>query len=90
LRKQRAAEALESTKTKLDRVRSSLGTMVPTQRSFGETDEQFKTRRNAMQAKQDSLLVPYVQDVDAATKQFSDENALLESCVSARRTLMGY
>jgi hypothetical protein len=89
-RKQRAAEALENAKSVLDRAKSALGTMIPTQRSFGETDEQFKARRDLCQAKQESLLATYVQDVESATKTFSDENNLYESCLSARRSLMGF
>ncbi|HEY9717969.1 MAG TPA: hypothetical protein V6C69_10905, partial [Trichormus sp.] len=58
---------------------------VPSARSYGESEEQFRQRKAECQSKYDLVLAPYKKDVDDMTKVVNDESAVYEACRSVSR-----
>ena len=84
-RKARALERLEQSRQILTKAESLTHSFVPTHKAFGESDEEFKKRREEAEKTVSSLLDPYRENAKEAETAFQTESALLESCINASR-----
>ncbi|HNB21557.1 MAG TPA: hypothetical protein PKZ32_04025 [Candidatus Melainabacteria bacterium] len=83
-RKTRAFERLEQSRQTLKRAESVTHSFVPSVKSFGETDEEFRSRRARAEETVTSLLEPFRENVNEAEKAFQTESSLLDNCINAR------
>lgn len=83
-RKTRAFERLEQSRQTLKRAESVTHSFVPSVKSFGETDEEFRSRRARAEETVTSLLEPFRENVNEAEKVFQTESSLLDNCINAR------
>ncbi len=64
--------------------------LVPSARTYGETEVHFNARVGAGHAKFEELVAPYRAELEARSRGLSEANSIYESCVSAQRQLKGY
>lgn len=84
LRKSRAFDRLELSRQNLKRAESVTHSFVPSVKSFGETDEEFRSRRAKAEETVSSLLEPFKENLNEAEKVFQSESSLLDNCINAR------
>lgn len=84
-RKSRAAEKLEQARQALTRAESLTHSFIPSQKKFGEGDDEFRTRRADAEKTVSDLLDPFRESVKAAETAFQTESNLFESCLNASR-----
>jgi tetratricopeptide (TPR) repeat protein len=84
-RKQSAIESLDQAQQILTKAQALAASIVPSARSYGESEEQFRQRKAECQSKYDLVLAPYKKDVDDMTKVVNDESAVYEACRSVSR-----
>ncbi len=84
-RKNRAFEHLEQSRQALTRAESLTHSFIPSSKSFGEGDEEFKTRRAEAEKSVSGLLDPFRENVKVAETSFQTESTLLENCINASR-----
>jgi len=84
-RKGRATEKLEQARNALSKAETLTLTIVPSQKKFGEGDEEFKTRRADVEKAVAEVLTPYRESVKEAETAFQTEAGLFESCLNASR-----
>lgn len=85
IRKNRAFEKVEQARQNLTRAESLTHSFVPSAKSFGESDEEFRNRRADAEKSVTSLLDPFKENVKEAETAFQNESALFESCLNASR-----
>lgn len=83
-RKTRAFDRLEQSRQTLKRAESVTHSFVPSVKSFGEADEEFRARRAKAEETVASLLEPFKENVNEAEKVFQAESSLLDNCINAR------
>lgn len=83
-RKTRAFDKLEQSRQTLKRAESVSHSFVPSAKSFGETDEEFRSRRAKAEETVSSLLEPFKENLNEAEKAFQTESSLLDNCINAR------
>jgi len=83
-RKTRAFDRLEQSRQTLKRAESVSHSFVPSVKSFGEADEEFRVRRAKAEETVASLLEPFKENVNEAEKVFQAESSLLDNCINAR------
>lgn len=71
----------------LKKAESMVKSLVPATKNYGESETEFQQRVAAGQATAEQLLVPYRQAIQARTTAIADENAVLETCLTAYNTL---
>ncbi len=84
-RKTRAFERLEQVRQNLTRAESVTHSFVPSVKSFGETDEEFRSRRAQAEKTVSSLLDPLRENVKEAETAFQTESTLYDNCLNASR-----
>ncbi|MBA3858115.1 MAG: hypothetical protein C0507_14515 [Cyanobacteria bacterium PR.3.49] len=84
-RKSRAAEKLEQARQALARAESLTHSFIPSARRFGESDDEFRSRRADAEKTVSELLDPFRESVKAAETAFQTESSLFESCLNASR-----
>lgn len=84
-RKIRAYERLEQVRQNLTRAESVTHSFVPSVKSFGEADEEFRNRRAQAEKSVSSLLDPFRENVKEAESAFQTESALFDNCLNASR-----
>jgi hypothetical protein len=84
-RKTRAFERLEQSRLNLTRAESITHSFVPSVKSFGEGDEEFRNRRAQAEKTVSGLLDPFRENVKEAESAFQTESALLDNCLNAAR-----
>lgn len=84
-RKARAFERLEQSRLNLTRAESITHSFVPSVKSFGEGDEEFRNRRAQAEKTVSGLLDPFRENVKEAESAFQTESALLDNCINASR-----
>jgi len=84
-RKSRAAERLEQARQTLTRAESVTHSFLPSQRKFGESDDEFRIRRAEAEKSISGLLDPFRATVKEAESAFQTESSLFESCLNASR-----
>ena len=84
-RKIRAFDRVEQARQNLSRAESLTHSFVPSSKSFGEGDAEFRTRRAEAEKSIASLLDPFRENVKEAETAFQSEAALYESCLNASR-----
>lgn len=83
-RKTRAFERLEQSRQTLKHAEAVTHSFVPSVKSFGETDEEFRARRVQAEETVQSLLTAFRENVNEAEKNFQTESSLLDNCINAR------
>ena len=84
-RKNRTFERLEQSRLALTRAESLTHSFVPSAKSFGESDEEFRNRRAEAEKTITALIDPFRENVKEAETSFQAESALLENCINASR-----
>lgn len=84
-RKERANEKLEQSRQALSKAEFLVHSYVPSAKSFGEADDEFRKRRDEAEKAVETLLNPFRENVKEAETNFQSESALLDSCNNAIR-----
>lgn len=71
----------------LKKAKSMCYSLIPNGRTYGETEDAYRLRRDAQEVVFKELLVPYQKEIDVRNKYLTDESSVLQACQAAQREL---
>lgn len=71
----------------LKKAKSMGYSLIPNNRTYGETEEAFRARKQANEAAYQELIVPYQKELEQRNRLLGEETAVLQACQSAQREL---